>query len=196
MITYSEFWIFAACLLGAVQCFLLTGYFFLLKRGNVKAHRLFATLMLLIGIRLLKSGHYLFVGETMPQLWMNLGFWAHFTAGPVSYFYIQTYLANQSSRRNYLFHLLPPLILMGLLPWIDIGNFWYVGGYHFLLYYTLAYFAGGIHEYLKQRKPSDQNRTKWWISSLLLGVGTFFLAYFSNYVLRAIPYAIAPVLYW
>lgn len=74
MITYVEFWIFSICLLGAVQCFLLAGYFLLLGKGYRQAHRLFAALMLLIGVRLVKSGHYLFAGETLPDWWMNLGF--------------------------------------------------------------------------------------------------------------------------
>ena len=152
MITYTEFWIFAICLLGAVQCFLLAGNFSLMKKGNTQAHRLFALLMLLVGIRLLKSAHYIFIGESMPLIWMNLGFVAHFAAGPLAFLYIKSHLGNSPSRREYQLHFLPTLLLLLLSPWLSTANFWYVGGYRLLLFYTLTYFGYATYLWLRQKR--------------------------------------------
>ncbi len=195
MLTYTEFWIFSTCLLGAVQCFLLCVYFLFLKQGNARAHRIFSALMLLIGLRLLKSGHYLFIGEDMPLIWMNIGFAAHWAVGPLSWFYLRTFLGKVISKREYIIHFLPAGLLLILAPWLGTHNFWYVGGYSLLLICTLVYFGFTLRLWWIHAPQMPSPYSKRWTSSLLFGIGVFFLAYFSNYMMRIIPYEMAPVLY-
>ncbi|PHN06215.1 helix-turn-helix domain-containing protein [Flavilitoribacter nigricans] len=195
MITYAEFWTFSICLLGAVQCFLLSSYFLVLKKGNYRAHRIFAVLMLLIGLRLLKSGHYLFIGEEMPRWWMNVGFAAHLAVGPTVLLYLKTYFGHKIRPKRYLLELFPAGLLLLSAPWLDTANFWYVGGYSLLLCYTLIYQALSIRLWWLEKAKEPGKVSSRWISSILFGTGIFFLAYFANYILRVIPYEAAPVLY-
>lgn len=192
MITYAEFWIFTACLLGVLQCTLLGAYFLFLKEGDPKAHRIFVLLMTLLAVRLLKSAYYLFVGEAMSVFWMNIGFAAHAAAAPVALLYVRSQLGEAPTTSRWLYHLLPACALLLLAPWLTTANFWYLGGYRLLLLYTLVYFGLLVHLWWQYR-PAGQ--LGWWIPKLLLGLGLFFGVYFSNYVLRIIPYAMAPVVY-
>lgn len=126
---------------------------------------------------------------------MNIGFVAHLAVGPLSWLYVRIFFGKVVRQKAYIIHLLPAGLLLILTPWLDTANFWYVGGYSLLLIYTLVYFSITLRLWWIHMVKRPSSYSKSWIFSLLFGVGVFFLAYFSNYIMRIIPYEMAPVLY-
>ncbi len=197
MIAIEQFWILAICLIGAIQCLFLSSCFAFLRRGNVLGHRMLATLMLFIGLRLSKSAYYLFEGESMSLWLINIGFAAHLAAGPLLWLYLRTNLQKSPIHWRQIFHFLPAIAVVFGSPFLHLDAFWYRGGYYWLLLYALFYWSLSLQLLIKNWR-GDMAMTigkKRWLVSLMTGTGVFFLAYFANYILRIIPYSLAPVVY-
>ncbi len=197
MLFTPEFWTLALSLTGGIQCLILGTSFLCLKQGNLLAHRLFALLMFLVGLRLFKSAWYIETGDSMPILWMNIGFAAHLASGPLWILYLHTTLDKKSYRWPWLGHfVLPALILLGAQS-LRLENFWYRGGYYSLLTISLAYLSYALfllwyYGIRKQRLNTGQKR---WFYSLTLVMSCFFIAYVANYLLGVLPYSQAPIIY-
>lgn len=190
----TEFWTLALCICGVAQCFFLAACFGVSAAKKSWMQLLPALLMLLLGVRILKSVIYLLEGEGMSLLLMNIGFAAHLTAAPVLYFYLLFSFGKKSARPLEIIpHFLPALVILLMAPWLKLHNFWYVGGYYSLLFLSLGYWTLSLRVYLLNAKfPTLQSD---WYPSLLLGTGVFFFAYFANYILGIISYSTAPVIY-
>ncbi|MBX2873827.1 MAG: helix-turn-helix domain-containing protein [Saprospiraceae bacterium] len=197
MLFTAEFWTLAISLTGGIQCLILGSSFLLLKKGDLLGHRLFALLMLLVGLRLFKSAWYIETGDTMPLLWVNIGFAAHLASGPLWILYLQTTLGKRSFRWPWLGHfVLPAMILVGAQS-LSLEGFWYRGGYYSLLSISLGYWAYALfllwrYGIREQQLNIGQKR---WFYSLTLVMSCFFVAYVANYFLGLLPYSQAPVIY-
>lgn len=197
MLFTPEFWTLAISLTGGIQCLILGSSFLLLKKGDLIAHRLFAVLMLLVGLRLFKSAWYIETGNEMPLLLMNIGFAAHLASGPLWIQYLHTTLGKKRFEWQWLSHfILPVLILLGS-QWLTLEVFWYKGGYYSLLTISLAYWAYALYllwsyGFREQTLNIGQKR---WFYSLTLVMTCFFVAYVANYFLGLLPYSQAPVVY-
>ena len=191
-------WLFAICFFGGLQCLFLACCFGLYPGENRGSQRLLSILMALLGGRILKSLWYVFEGEGMPLWIMNLGFAAHLAAAVVLYQYVRTQ-TGKSRAWNELspVHLLPVVFILFGAPWLDLYGFWYIGAYHWLLIGSVAYWLAALKIYSEAwyRTPAWLPFRKGWVAVLLAGTGVFFWAYFANYVLRLLPYSIAPVVY-
>lgn len=193
MITLHQFWTLAICLIGAVQCLFLSSYFALLKHGNVRAHRLLALLMLLVGLRLSKSAYYIFEGDRMPLWLLNTGFAAHLAVAPLLFLYLRSVVHQKIFTWKQILHFIPAIIIIICSPFLQVETFWYRGGYSVLLIYSIIYWALAVQLLSSSFKNKEINIK--WLMPLFFGVSVFLLAYFSNYMLRLIPYELAPMLY-
>lgn len=197
MLFTSEFWTLAISLTGGMQCLILGSSFLLLKKGDLVAHRLFALLMLLVGLRLFKSAWYIETGDTMPLIWMNIGFAAHLASGPLWILYLHTTLGKKSFQWPWLCHfVLPALILVGAQS-LSLEGFWYRGGYYTLLTISLGYLIYALyllwHDGIRERTLNAGQKR--WFYSLTLVMSCFFVAYVANYFLGLLPYSQAPIIY-
>lgn len=192
----TTFWIAAICLAGAVQCFFLACCFGLIHKDRRWTHSLAAVLMLLLGVRIVKSASYVMIGDDMSLLLMNAGFAAHLAAGPLLYLYMRSWLPQSFSRWDSL-HFLPAVVVFLAAPWLRLDNFWYLGAYHGLLIASIMYWilAVRVVQKLIQKQVAVFQTNRIWLLSLMAGTGIFFFAYFSNYVLRISPYVLAPLAY-
>ena len=192
----SDFWIPVICICGAVQCLFLACCFGLGPARGTLPQRLLAVLMLLLGVRILKSVYYIFAGEQMSIGLMNLGFAAHLGAAVLLYLYVKSMGVRAVKRLEVGKHLATVALLVLASPWLTLDDFWYRGGYHLLLAASLVYWFWAFRLYLDWRRSTNQPAGKtYWLPTLLTGTGIFFFAYFSNYVLRIIPYSVAPAIY-
>lgn len=197
MLFNSEFWTLAISLTGGIQCLILGSSFIFLKKGDLLAHRLFAVLMLLVGLRLFKSAWYIETGDTMPLLWINVGFAAHLASGPLWILYLHTTLGKRTFEWQWLAHfVLPALILVGAQE-LSLEEFWYRGGYYSLLTISIGYWAYALYLFWNYGFRAQQLNTgqKRWYYSLTLVMSCFFVAYVANYFLGLLPYSQAPVIY-
>ncbi|NRB49635.1 MAG: helix-turn-helix transcriptional regulator [Saprospiraceae bacterium] len=197
MLFTAEFWTLAISLTGGIQCLILGSSFIVLKKGDLLAHRLFALLMLLIGLRLFKSAWYIETGDTMPLLWINIGFAAHLASGPLWLLYLHTTLGQRSFQWQWLGHFILPVLILAGARQLSLEEFWYRGGYYSLLSISLGYWAYALYllwsyGLRKQKLNTGQKR---WFYSLTLVMSCFFVAYVANYFLGLLPYSQAPMIY-
>ncbi len=184
--------------IGAVQSTFMAVYLFFGKKRNT-TNSLLSLFFILITIRITKSLLWVYV-DTVPDWFLNFGFIAHYATGPCLFLYFLRYSKqNQWSQLHYL-HFIPALLLLPFLFTLDLNNFWYKGGYTFLLYHQIAYTIltmGLLIYYCITKKHTIvidlRNRT--WLILLLLGTASIQVAYFSNYILGFTPYLAGPVIY-
>lgn len=184
---------------GAIQSAFLAVYIFFGKKHTTK-NSLLTLFFFLITIRIIKSLLWAYL-DILPDWFMNLGFIAHYATGPALFLYILHFTKPiQWNRVNYA-HFIPAMLLLPFVFEINENNFWYAGGYSFLLYHQLVYtiLTLGILLYSIYKKTNNlyliNTKDKFWLIILFIGTASIQLAYFSNYILGLTPYLAGPILY-
>lgn len=187
------------CSLGAVQSYFLAYTFLKSKNKTSFISYILSALFFFVAFRVTKSVLWAF-WEGTPNWFINIGFAAHSTVGPLLFLYI--FYFGDSDKKfykiNYL-HFAPALFTILFCFDLTLTSFWYPFGYSILLYHQLVYtLLGGILLVYNYRKTLDKeiNKTKIvWLRNLWIGIAVWNLAYFSNYVLGWTSYFLGPVLY-
>ncbi|MDN5200364.1 helix-turn-helix transcriptional regulator [Fulvivirgaceae bacterium BMA10] len=187
--------------IGAIQSYFLAFYVLSLKKRAEISNILLVALFLALAFRVTKSVLWGF-WDDVPLWVLNIGFAAHAASGPFLLLYIYYYIYPERTFNNLnLLHVLPALILVILCTNLTLNDFWYAGGYTFLLYYHLVYMilallilVSGYRKIKEQKIDPDQVNYKW-IRNLWIGTTVLGMAYFSNYVLGLTSYFLGPVLY-
>lgn len=179
------------CGAGAIQSVFLTFYLVTYKKISRTESLLLSTLFLAISLRLIKSiGWYFFNIDQIAFL--NMGFVAHGFIGPLLVLYLSEKVGGYPAWLKILV-LIPAIALLLVSPLVNLTNFWYAGGYHSLLYTTIAYVLWSAFLIFK---ISQQNKEVLrWAGNLFLGISLFCLAYFTNYILGLTSYISGPVIY-
>ncbi len=189
MIKLELIWLII-CGSGVMQSLFL-GVFLLFAKGEREVNKWLGLLMLAISLRLLKSMGWYFWGIE-SQLFLNLGFAAHAFIGPLLFIYVQKKLSVGHFSNHYLWAILAPGILVLLaVPWVSLENFWYIGGYHALLYETILFLIWSGYYLLRGKSNKHFN----WVRNLYFLVVIFGLAYFTNYILGINSYITGPIAY-
>ncbi|MEO1051996.1 MAG: helix-turn-helix domain-containing protein [Bacteroidota bacterium] len=193
--------VLVVCSIGAIQSIFIGTYFLTLRKGYKQSNILLGLLLIALGLRVAKSTIWLF-DDNVSQVILNLGFAAHLTIAPFLWLYINSLIDRKQFRMISLLHFLPALAVVVMSSTINESNFWYHGGYRWLLYHSLGYLllAGySAFALIKQQRKSSEHKRNTpeisWTIQLLIGVSVFCLAYFSNYVLRWTSYVTGPLLY-
>ena len=187
----GTFWLIL-CGAGVLQSLFLSIYIFYAKNIRPEERLLLGALLLAITLRLVKSIGWFFF-DIYDQSFLNMGFAAHGFIGPILVLYFLRKTEAKIKLIAKVAILLPALILVAVSPFIDLTNFWYVGGYEALLYVTVAYLAWSMYLLLiifKQKKIYFP-----WYRNLFIGVAIFCVSYFTNYVFGLNPYITGPVVY-
>ncbi|MEX0274335.1 MAG: helix-turn-helix domain-containing protein [Flavobacteriaceae bacterium] len=139
--------------------------------------------------------------STVPDWFINLGFAAHYVTAPALFLYLYFTLHSSKWKVINLLHFLPAMVLLVFLFKVNEANFWYKGGYTFLLYhqliYTLLTMALFILKFKKRNAHLSMiSKEIWlWLGLLIIGASAIQLAYFSNYILGLTPYLGGPLIY-
>jgi len=187
-----EYLIFLITSIGSIQSLLIGLYFLSRSKDHPSINIVLGSLLVALGIRVGKSALYLFDPQTSEVIF-NIGFAAHAASGPLLFLYLR-YYPKKSWQPQALWHLLPTLLLLIVTPWIRLDNFWYLGGYAGLLFYSLAYNTAAIFVLttnLKNTKGVERS----WLLWLSVGVSVLLVAYFTNYVLGWTSYVLGPMFY-
>ena len=184
---------------GAFQSLFMTSYLFLAKKRNLR-NVLLSLFFLMISFRIVKSLLWMYL-NTVPDWFINLGFAAHYITAPALFLYVYYTLYPLKWKAINLLHFLPAMLLLVFLFKVDEANFWYKGGYTFLLYHQLIYtlLTVGLFIFKFRKRKADLSLTPneiWlWLGILILGATGIQLAYFSNYILGLTPYLGGPLVY-
>jgi len=182
--------------IGAIQSIFMSFYIFFGKKRNT-TNLLLALFFFLITIRIIKSLLWVYL-DFIPDWFINLGFMAHIATGPTLLLYLLHFLfPKQWNKLNYI-HFIPAILLILFLYKINEANFWYKGGYGFLLYHQITYtlFSIGVLVYgLIKIKENFNPKERLWLSFLMIGAASIQFAYFSNYILGITPYLAGPMIY-
>ncbi len=185
--------------IGALQSLFISAYLYFGKKRSV-TNLLLAGFFALITLRITKSLLWMYL-DGVPDWFINLGFIAHLSTGPILFLYFLHYLSPRKWNPWHYAHFLPAGLLVPLLFFVDGDNFWYRGGYTALLYHQLGYTLASLlvvgAAFLKKTKgfvPLDK-KDAIWTALLLFGAASIQLAYFSNYILALAPYSAGPILY-
>ena len=187
------------CSIGAIQSFFLSYTLFKTITKTSYVSIIVSVLFFFIGLRVTKSVLWAFWTNT-PIWFINIGFAAHLTVGPLILLYIYYSLYNKKKFPilNYL-HFLPSLIVLLLSFNLTLNDFWYQFGYSSLLYHQLIYTTvAGIILYrsFTHIQNIEAIRVKIaWLLKLWIGIAILNLAYFTNYILGWTSYFLGPVLY-
>ena len=181
--------------LGAFQSLFLAFYIFIGKKRNI-TNMLLGSFFVLITLRVLKSLLWVYLDQ-VPDWLINMGFAAHLASGPMLLLYFQYILFPKPWNRLNFLHFIPVLGLLPFLFSLNEANFWYLGGYSFLLYHQMGYTLVSIlllgYAYFKKVPLASK---RWiWLIILLIGATGIQWAYFSNYVLGLTPYMAGPLVY-
>jgi AraC-like DNA-binding protein len=181
---------------GAIQSAFMFLYLCLGKKRNT-TNLLLAFFLFLITLRVVKSLLWVYL-DFVPDWFINLGFAAHLASGSALFLYLYHVLLSMRWNHWNSLHFLPAFILLLFLNKPDETNFWFIGGYTFLLYHQLAYtlLSIGILLYgLIKDKSRFNAREIIWLTILMLGAAGIQFAYFSNYILGLTPYLAGPMIY-
>lgn len=182
--------------IGAIQSAFMFLYLYFGKKRHT-TNVLLALFLFLITLRIIKSLLWVYL-DFVPEWFINLGFAAHLASGPTLFLYLLHVLfPNWWNHWNSL-HLVPAVVLLLFLNRVNEANFWFVGGYSFLLYHQLSYtlLSIGLLVYGLTKFRSNFNSTEIvWLSVLMLGAAGIQFAYFSNYILGLTPYLAGPIIY-
>jgi len=130
--------LFLFSVLGAVNGIFLALYLFS-RRSHRLSNRLLGALLLVIGLRTVKSTFYYFNPDLAAEF-LQLGLSACLLIGPLTYLYVHSYLADLAQRavnQQWRWHLLLSSLLIGvglLFPYSQYSSTWF-------------YFICGIHAY-------------------------------------------------
>ncbi len=184
---------------GAIQSAFLTIYIYFGKKHNT-ANTLLSLFFFHITIRIIKSLLWVYL-DYIPDWFINIGFIAHYGTAPLLLLYFHYYMKQKKWQRIHALHLIPSILLLPFIFRMNGDNFWYLGGYSFLLYhqliYTLVTFGVLIGFLIKRDKRTNiiDNKKRFWLCILFLGTASIQLAYFSNYILGLSPYLAGPIIY-
>lgn len=178
--------------IGAAQSLFWGIFLFANKKLDTYKSRLVALLFIFFGIRVGKSMAYLYM-DNVPLTFLNIGFSAHLLIGPTLYLYLLRSTELKSPKWP-LLHFIPGMAVLIFSSWLDVDSFWYMGGYTAILCHSMLYLIYSIFLFTSSIDKIERAR-KIWLTMLLVGFGLVLIAYFSNYILRVIDYAMAPLLY-
>jgi AraC-like DNA-binding protein len=182
--------------IGAVQSIFMSAYLFFGKKRSIP-NILLGLFFLLITLRIVKSLLWVYL-DFIPDWFINLGFAAHIASGPTLLLYLLYFLFPKTWNRLNYFHFIPAILLILFLYQINESNFWYKGGYAFLLYHQLTYTICAIVILIFGLFKFRENfnlKNKMWLTLIMLGATSIQLAYFSNYILGITPYLAGPIVY-
>ncbi|MEP1035390.1 helix-turn-helix transcriptional regulator [Ekhidna sp.] len=184
--------ILIVCGAGVIQSLFLSLFILASKRIQLDERILLGLLLIAISLRLVKSiGWYFFDVEN--QLFLNIGFAAHGFIGPILVLYFAKKTQLLSSRFYQILILAPAFALFLASPFLPLNDFWYVGGYKALLYYTAFFLLfAGYYLWIIYREKKIYFP---WYRNLYLGVSIFCVSYFTNYIFGLNPYITGPILY-
>ena len=138
------------CGLGAVLSLYWGLGFLLFFRERNTSSQLLGGLLLVMGIRMIKSALFIFSGG-VPLALINIGFAAHYCIGPALFLYLLSLSPGFQWNRLQWLHFLPGLVILPLITHLTLDGFWYRGGsnyqmrlnpsiYALLLYAAVVYF--------------------------------------------------------
>ncbi|MDJ0645500.1 MAG: AraC family transcriptional regulator [Flavobacteriaceae bacterium] len=160
---------------------------------------LFAIVFISVSFRIIKSLAWVYKNDI--SIWfINFGFIAHSVFAPALFLYVYYSLMKTKWKNLSFLHFFPPLFLLLFMSSITLENFWYQGGYTFLLFhqiiYTLISGALLVNKFLQKSDINSLPKVESnWLIILVLGAFFLQMAYFSNYVLGLTPYLLGPVIY-
>lgn len=183
--------------IAAMQAIYL-GILSLLGRGN-RQQLILSAFFLAVTLRILKSLLWLSL-DSLPIWVINIGFLAHSLTGPLLLLYTFRSLPHARKSNAALLHFIPSICLLGLVFSLTLDDFWYQGGYSFLLFHQMTYVLASLlyvlWYYRKSPQTKGSEKTKYtWLFLLVSGSFLLQATYFSNYVLGLTPYLLGPVLY-
>lgn len=183
------------CWLGVLQSLLL-GLYFLSSAPRNRSHLFLGIGLLLIGVRAAKSTLFIF-SDFQWEFVFNIGFAAHAAIGPTMLFYVWSLKKDTKWKKIHWFHFIPAILIVLSAAALTLDNFWYIGGYGVLLYYTLIYIGLYSFEFYRNFKNNSLKTgiSVPWVLILIGTITLFQVAYFSNYILGLTAYSAAPVLY-
>ena len=187
----ETFWMII-CGAGVMQSLFLCFFFFLSDKIKRKERIIVGLLFLAISLRLIKSiGWFYF--DVANNTFLNIGFISNGFIAPLMVLYFDKILLNKGSILKIAVMFLPPLVLIFISPFINLSNFWYVGGYRWLLYGTMIYLIWG--GYLLFKIYLQKKNQFFWPLHLFIGVSLFCLLYFTNYITALNRYITGPIVY-
>jgi len=204
-LSLSSMLLFLFSSIGVLNILVLTLYFLFFVKNRSVQNRLLATLLLVIGMRELKSVLALFLGNGVEVL----GFFGQTVdtlIGPLLYFYVLSYTSVGFKRLNWILHSLPYPLVLGITYFIIkfIGRSYYdfstpIGGIIYIqwIIYILLSTKEARLSFETLAKEKKLQKQELWLITLIGSVFVIWLAYllthFGNYVLGGV--SISVVLY-
>lgn len=192
--------------LGAFNGFFLSLYFAFFVRHKSRANYFLSALLFVVSVRVMKSV-FLIYDPSISNLFIQVGLSACALIGPFLYLYVKTSVEHKEEPKwAWLIHVLPVVVLMIFIGYFypykehrylwqrsKVGYFgWTLFAQWFLYVLVSAIKAKGNFRKLfsKDKRANDLDT---WLTTVVIGVGVIWLAYFTNgytsYIVGALSFS-------
>lgn len=192
--------IFLFSALGAINGFLLSGYFFLKKTERRLSDYFLGGLLLMLSIRIIKSV-FLHFNAHLFGFFIEFGLAACALIGPFLLLYVKSMTQpNNHLRQNWWQYILPYLIIMLAIsifyPYYEYRGFWswFIEGIYkqWMIYIIISgYLLLPIFKKVWQRKNKLTNQ-EFWLLNIFTGTAIIWLAYetsnYTSYIVGALSF--------
>lgn len=195
--------LFLLSAIGGLNGIFLSSYFAFLIKKKTKATYFLAGLLLAVSIRITKSAFLYFNGSANILWFIQLGLIACSLIGSFLYLYVrEETLKTKSSRFNWLWHLIPPIVVLIALfyfyPYKTERNFWNItirwGIYSQWFLYVIAsiYLIKDIFKKVFDKNQKLTNK-EIWLLNIVVAIFLIWLAYrttqFTSYIVGALSFS-------
>ncbi len=192
--------------LGAFNGFFLSLYFAFFVKHKSKANYFLSALLFVVSVRVMKSV-FLIYDPSISNLFIQVGLSACALIGPFLYLYVQTSVNEKKTAKwTWLIHVLPVIIIMIFIgyyyPYKQHRYLWqrsklgYFGWTLFAQWFLYVLVSGikakgNFRKLLSKEKKADDLDI--WLTTVVIGVGVIWLAYFTNgytsYIVGALSFS-------
>ncbi|MGH1335659.1 MAG: helix-turn-helix domain-containing protein [Aureispira sp.] len=191
--------IFLFSALGAINGFMVSGYFLLAKREKRLSDYFLGGLLLMLSIRIIKSV-FLFFNKGLFEVFIQGGLTACFLIGPFLFLYVKSMIQPSPALKKYWWaHILPYFLLISYCSFFhsyyDNRDFWRwfipIIYKQWFLYILLAgYSLRSLFSKLGQRQRLEEE--EFWLLNIFSGTTIIWCAYefsrYTSYIVGALSF--------
>ena len=198
-ITQQFILIFSA--LGAINGFILSGYFLLLRKERRLSDYFLGGLLFMISVRIIKSV-FLNFNDELFEAFIAMGLGACALIGPFLYLYVNSMTSTENRlKKNWWWHVLPYVVIFIVFnlnySYYDDNKAWqwFIDGIYkqWLLYIILSGYL--LRHTLPKIWKSEQKLSseEWWLVNVFLGTTIIWIAYetcyYTSYIVGALSFS-------
>lgn len=186
--------------IGALNGFLLSGYFAFFTKSNSRSKYFLSALLFVVSVRILKSVFFFF-NPGLSQGFIQIGLSALVLIGPLLFLYVRD-VQNTGTKKGWILHVVPVFVFITVLgvlyPYISNRPIWrtyIITGIYFFWFLYMIFTGFLLKDLLKKwvTRSGRLHTTEIWTLSVYIGIFFIWLGYrigsFTSYIVGALSFS-------